>query len=130
MNEIDIFVISSVHPPHSLQLLTYEGSLNLNAGRLIKILVLILATLALAQTPSTSPPDAQEVVAYLQHSIEWHRQMVLAEQLATDPTDLLLVNDGRQTANQALRLSSAFARAHALLLGPHHAPPPAAPEVP
>src|SRR5437660_2666415 len=55
--------------------------------------------------------------------------MVEEEQLATDPTDILFVNDGRQTANQALRLSFDFARADAqLLTGQNQAPAQPAPD--
>lgn len=61
-------------------------------------------------------PDGQAVISYLNQSIDWHRQITIEEQVATDPSDVLFVNDNRQTANSILRLSFDFARADAQLL--------------
>lgn len=69
-----------------------------------------------AQAPSSSLPGAQDVIAFLNQSIDWHRQIVVEEQVATDPSDVLFVNDNRQTARQVLQLSFDFARADAQLL--------------
>jgi len=69
----------------------------------------------LAQSLSNLP-DGQVVISYLNQSIDWHRQITIEEQVATDPSDVLFVNDNRQTANSILRLSFDFARADAQLL--------------
>ena len=70
----------------------------------------------LAQAPAVTLPDAQQVIAFLNQSIDWQRQIVLEEQIATDPSDVLFVNDDRQTARQILQLSFDFAHADAQLL--------------
>jgi small-conductance mechanosensitive channel/predicted nucleic acid-binding Zn-ribbon protein len=61
-------------------------------------------------------PDAQAVIGFLNQSIDWHRQIITEEQVATDPSDVLFVNDNRATANTILKLSFDFARADAQLL--------------
>lgn len=69
-----------------------------------------------AQAPSSNLPGPQDVIAFLNQSIDWHRQIVIEEQVATDPSDVLFVDDNRQTAKQVLQLSFDFARADAQLL--------------
>jgi DNA repair exonuclease SbcCD ATPase subunit len=80
----------------------------------------------LAQAPSLNLPGPQDVIQFLNQSIDWHRQLVLEAQVATDLGDLLFLNDDQQTAKQILQLAFEFARAHALLLAGHGAPEPQA----
>ena len=61
-------------------------------------------------------PDASAIIAFLNQAIDWHRHIVVEEQLATDPTDTLYLNDDRQNSLQILQLSFDFARAAAQLL--------------
>src|SRR5215471_17257023 len=91
------------------------------APLILALLALILCgiyRLGLAQSPAppANLPVAQDVIGFLNQSIDWHRQIVVEEQVANDPNDLLFVNDDRQTAKQILRLSFDFARADAQLL--------------
>ncbi|HLY98212.1 MAG TPA: mechanosensitive ion channel domain-containing protein [Candidatus Angelobacter sp.] len=76
----------------------------------------------LAQTPPSQAstasslrglPDGQDVIAYLNQTIDWHRQLATEEQVVTDPGDVLYLNDDHQAATQILRLSFDFARADA-----------------
>src|SRR5215469_8457320 len=77
-----------------------------------------------AQSPQASPdlPKAQEVIGFLNQSIDWHRQTALETQMALDPSDLMFVGDNRQTAIEVLRLSFDFARADAQLTPGQSAP--------
>lgn len=68
-----------------------------------------------AQSPSLDLPKGEEVIGFLNQSIDWHRRLALETQVASDPSDLLFVADNRQTATQVLRLSFDFARADAQL---------------
>jgi small-conductance mechanosensitive channel len=70
---------------------------------------------AQAPTGASSPAfaDAQQVISYLNQSIDWYRQLGVEEQLASDPADVLFVNDDRQIASQVIRLSFEFGRAEA-----------------
>src|SRR5947208_2705063 len=68
-----------------------------------------------AQAPSTAlaTPNSQDVIAYLNQNIDWYRHLSIEEGIATDPSDILFVNDNRETASQIVRLSFDFARAAA-----------------
>jgi small-conductance mechanosensitive channel len=70
-----------------------------------------------AQAPSTvlATQNPQDVIAYLNQNIDWYRHLVNEEGIASDPSDVLYVNDNRQTASQIVRLSFEFARAAAQL---------------
>jgi small-conductance mechanosensitive channel len=61
-------------------------------------------------------PGTQDVIVWLNQTIDWHRQLATEEQVATDPGDVLYLNDSRQAATQILRLSFEFARADAQIL--------------
>ena len=61
-------------------------------------------------------PDPQQVIAYLNNSIDWYRQLAIEEENTTDATDTLFVNDDRQMASQIARLAFDFARAAALVV--------------
>jgi small-conductance mechanosensitive channel len=83
------------------------------------VLIIILTTTALwiwAQTTTSNLADGQAVISFLNQSIDWDRQITLEEQVASDPGDVLFVNDNRQTAKTILRLSFDFAHADAQLL--------------
>ncbi len=93
-----------------------------NAPRFVVVLGLavlalgVLYQLGFAQTQSSTLPGAQDVIGYLKQSIDWFRQFTIEEQAATDPGDLLFLNDDHQTAIQIVRLSFDFARADAQAL--------------
>src|SRR5438874_4571776 len=70
-------------------------------------------------TESQAPagqPNGQLLLDYLNQSIDWYRHLAIEESSATDPADLLFVNDDRQMANQIVRLSFDFGRAAAQLI--------------
>ncbi|HEY6249354.1 MAG TPA: hypothetical protein VI685_05305, partial [Candidatus Angelobacter sp.] len=82
------------------------------------VAVCVVYRLACAQSPPPQTfelPKAQEVLGFLNQSIDWHRQITLEGQAASDPSDLLFVSDDRQAATDVLRLSFDFARADAQL---------------
>lgn len=83
---------------------------------ILPALLVGLMVYSLAQTPSLHVANGQQVIDYLNQSIDWYRQIVVEEQLATDPGDVLFVDDDRQTALEILRLSFDFARADAQVL--------------
>jgi Mechanosensitive ion channel len=55
------------------------------------------------------------VLAFLTESIDWYRQRAIEEQFATEPADLVFLEDNRPIAAQILQLSFDFARADASL---------------
>ncbi len=63
-----------------------------------------------------STSEAQSVIAFLNQTIMWYRQLTVQEEMATDPSDVLFLNDNRQLADQIVRQSFDFARARAQML--------------
>ena len=72
-------------------------------------------TLSADAPPADSPASAnqlsgQQVIDYLNQTIDWYRQLAIEESNATDPADILFVNGDRQMVSQIVRLSFDFAR--------------------
>jgi len=90
--------------------------------RTLFIAILLLAGASLptgavdeAQKGASSLPAPQQVIDYLKQTIDWHHHLAVEEQLATDPSDVLFLDNNQQVAKQALQLSFDFARAYAPL---------------
>ena len=85
-----------------------------------RFLVLFLAVMAgestvFSQGPPINAPDSTRVIQFLNQTISWYRELTVQQKIATEPTDLMVVYDNRQTGNQAARLAFDFARAEAEL---------------
>lgn len=85
-------------------------------SRIIFLLLLSSLTLPAApgqsdSTPGSSPANGEEIIPFLNQTIVWYRQITVQQQLATEPSDVLFLNDNRQIADQVVRLSFEFARA-------------------
>lgn len=81
--------------------------------------VLIVAVFAAvhtlpAQTPSTAKPE--DVISFVNQTIVWYRQLANQQQLVSQPSDAVFLNDNRQIAEQVVRLSFDFGRTQAQLL--------------
>jgi small-conductance mechanosensitive channel len=61
--------------------------------------------------------DGQAIMSFLNQTIVWYRQLTAEQQLATEPSDVLYLNDDKQLADEIVRLSFDFARARAQMLG-------------
>ncbi|PYX82098.1 MAG: hypothetical protein DMG70_16455 [Acidobacteria bacterium] len=80
------------------------------------VIALVLATglgLALSQSSPVNTPDPQDVIQFLNQTINWYRQLAVESQIPKEPSDLLMVNDNRQVASQVVRLAFDYARAQA-----------------
>ena len=66
-----------------------------------------------SQSPPQNAPDPSGIIQYLSQTINWYRSLVQEHEIATDPSDVLVVNDDRQLADQVVRLAFDFARAEA-----------------
>lgn len=64
-----------------------------------------------AQPPKQIGP--QDVIGFLNQTIGWYRHLSVEQELASEPADVLFLDDNRQMANQVVRLSFDFARAQA-----------------
>src|SRR5277367_619747 len=71
------------------------------------------------------PSDAQ-VIGYLLQSVTWYRHFYSERQVASDPGDLVFLNDNQALESQIVKLSFEFAKADAALAktatSPHDAP--------
>jgi Mechanosensitive ion channel len=86
----------------------------LHSAALVLLALLITAAIA-AQVAPPSPdfPSDQQVLAFLTESIDWYRHRAAEEQVATEPADLLFLEDNRPVATQIVQLSFEFAKADA-----------------
>ncbi len=60
-------------------------------------------------------PSAAQVIGYLLQSVNWYRHVYTERQVASDPADLVFVNDNQAIESQIVKLSFEFAKADAAL---------------
>ena len=58
-------------------------------------------------------PSKQQVIKFLTDSIDWYRHLSVERQIATEPVDLLFLDDDQAMGAQVVQLSFDFARADA-----------------
>ncbi len=58
-----------------------------------------------------------QVIQMLDETIDWYRTLGIQQQTANEPSDLLILYDNRQTANQVIALAFDIARANTEILG-------------
>ncbi len=80
--------------------------------------LLLPAVIAVGLSAEVSPaasdlPSNQQVIAFLTESIDWYRHSAIERQIATEPVDLVFLEDNRPVASQIVQLSFEFARADA-----------------
>jgi small-conductance mechanosensitive channel len=63
-----------------------------------------------------APMTGQQVIQILDQTIDWYRTLGIQQQAASEPSDLLILYDNRQTANQVIGLAFELARANAEIL--------------
>ena len=68
--------------------------------------------IAIAQQPAKAT-TGEDLISFLNQTILWYRQLTVQQQLATEPSDVLFLNDNRQLADQIVRLSFDYARSEA-----------------
>ena len=56
---------------------------------------------------------AEDIISFLNQTIVWSRQLTAEQQLVSEPSDALFLNDSRQVADQVVKLAFDFARARA-----------------
>src|SRR3954451_25137167 len=85
---------------------------------LVALYVLTSASVFFGQTQLSALPDSRSVISYLNESISWYRHFSVEQQLATEPRDVLFINENRELADQIIRFSFGFAKSEALSLEP------------
>src|SRR5215470_12527948 len=85
------------------------------------IMFLVWATFAVGLTFGVSskffaaPSDPPDLIQFLEQTIGWYRQLAVEQQIATEPSDAMVVHDDEHIANQVVELAFDFARAKAAL---------------
>ena len=80
----------------------------------LTVMAMITVGLSAQISPPVSDlPSNQQVIAFLTESIDWYRHCAIERQIATEPVDLVFVEDSRPGAAQIVQLSFDFARADA-----------------
>lgn len=79
-----------------------------------------------AASPAAAPPpgapvliapmDGPGVIEMLDQTVDWYRTLATQQQFSTEPSDLLILYENRQIANQVSRLAFDVARASAALI--------------
>jgi small-conductance mechanosensitive channel len=67
----------------------------------------------LSQNSGSTAPDRSAILQFLDQTINWYRQADVERQIATEPNDIIAVNDNRPLADQIVRSAFDFARAAA-----------------
>lgn len=83
------------------------------------LLLTAVAVIASVLLPAQNPPAAvspQDVIGFLNQTVAWYRHLAVEQQIATEPAEVLFVNDDRELADQIVRMSFDFARAEADIL--------------
>jgi small-conductance mechanosensitive channel len=90
--------------------------------------LLFLLLLASATGIPQNPPsdESQNILSFLNQTIVWYRQLSAQQQVASQPSEVLLFNQNRQFADEIAQFSFDFARARAQML-PNAAPAEAQP---
>src|SRR5260370_79957 len=71
-----------------------------------------------AAAPMTGP----QVIQVLDQTIDWYRTLGNQQQVSSEPSDLLILYDNRQTANQVIASAFEAARANAAILAKQPGP--------
>jgi small-conductance mechanosensitive channel len=79
-----------------------------------------------AMPAAAAPMTGPKVIELLDKTIDWYRTLGIQQQAANEPSDLLILYDNRQTANQVLALAFEIARADAEILAKKPGPKDAA----
>jgi small-conductance mechanosensitive channel len=85
-------------------------------GRLARIVCILAGTVILAAAIQTAPSQSDAILAHLNAAIGWYRQITSLDISAGQPSDVLYVENARNSATQALQLGFQAAQAQATLL--------------
>jgi small-conductance mechanosensitive channel len=86
--------------------------------RLLAFAFLVVG-IGFSQSPPVGIPGSGDIIQFLTQTTIWYHQLAGEQQIATQPSDLMVVNNNQQIANQIVRLAFDFARAQTDLLTKH-----------
>ena len=68
------------------------------------------------QTTDTQAPSGDEIIGFLNQALVWYRQQTGLQQLVSEPSDVLFLNDSRRIADQVAQQAFSFAKTRAQAL--------------
>lgn len=83
--------------------------------------VLLVAVFTVGLSVEASPtasdlPSNQEVLSFLTETLDWYRHRLIEQQIATEPGDLVFLEDNRPIATKVVQISFDFAKADASIV--------------
>ncbi len=97
----------------------YRQSMNLPRKSLLSFLLLLMlfgpASLPAqdGSAPAANIPSSQDVLSFVNQSIGWYRHISTEQQIATEPEDIVFLDDDRQLATQIVQQAFDFGLAYA-----------------
>jgi small-conductance mechanosensitive channel len=85
----------------------------LRSATISLLLVIFCLGVSLSQNSAPTAPDRSDILQFLDQTINWYREIDVERQIATEPSDVIAVNDDRPLADQIVRSALDFARAEA-----------------
>ncbi len=80
-------------------------------------LTLYLGVAAAGVPAAPHPPmSSADIIQMLDQTVDWYRTLGIQQQAASEPSDVLILYDNRQTANQVIGLAFEIARSNADIL--------------
>ena len=96
----------------------FEEPRGKSAACCLLLVAVVLGRLsAFSQSAPSNRLEQQQVIQFLDKSVDWYQNRAGEQQVTTTPGDILFVNNGRPLADQILRLSFDFARASISIVG-------------
>jgi len=80
------------------------------------------ASLAGSAPDAAAPMTGPQVIQVLDQTIDWYRTLGIQQQVSSEPSDLLILYDNRQTANQVVGSAFEAARANTEILAKQPGP--------
>lgn len=87
-----------------------------NNGRLALIVCILAATVILATAGQTAPSESDSILAHLNAAIGWYHQITGLDITAGQPSDILYLENARNSGTQALQFAFQASLAQATLL--------------
>lgn len=85
-------------------------------GRLTTFVCILAGTVILAVAGQTAPSESDSILAHLNAAISWYHQITSLDITAGQPSDILYLENARNSATQALQLAFQASLAQAMLL--------------
>lgn len=91
---------------------------NSERRRRLAVKILCIASLLMVFAGALLPAPVtgnrpEDVIAYLNQTVVWYRQLATQQELVDEPNDAVFLNDNRQIADQVVRMSFDYARIQA-----------------